>query len=166
MRERAPSTDEKIVSLGTQRAIKAAGGLEVVAGETGRSTTQLSRLQSVERPDLINARDILTVDALAMPALGGVPPILSAIGRILGCVVIPGPGTVADEGGVQASLMEVVGEVGDVATAIREALADGEWTQREIHDALKQVDEMDAAAARLRAGLHAQLARVTKGQAA
>lgn len=167
MPDRAMTADDKVMALATRRAIEAANGLAICSAETGKSTSQLSRCGSTEQIDSLSVRDAVTIDALGAGTLGA-PFILNAMARRLGMVVIEGPGTLIEADGIQASVLEITCELGDVCASIREALADGKWSIRELHDALAQVDELNAASAKLRAGLMAELDRsmATKGAGA
>lgn len=153
MRDRAATPDEKSIALGVRRAIEGARGLEIAARETGLSTTQLSRQQTVGAPDTIGCAHAVTLDRLS----DGELPILRAMARLLGAVVIATPQGPVDETGIQAGVLRLTCELGDVAREIADALADGVVTPREARGGLAQLDDLDAASGALRALLMARL---------
>ncbi len=156
MRDRALSAEEQVLALATKRAVEAAGGLERCAAETGKSTSQLSRCGSTELPDSMALRDAFTIDALGRGTRGA-PFALNALARLHGMILIDGPGAVTDGDCLQASVMELTCELGEVASTIRAATADGEWSANEVRATLREFDELDAVSARARAKLMAML---------
>lgn len=159
MRDRPATADEKSIALGVRRAIEGACGLEIAARETGLSTTQLSRLQAVDLPDTVGCAPAVTLDRLS----GGELPILRALARLHSAVVVVIPAAPADPTGLQAGVMRLTCELGDVAREIGAALADGTVTPREARRVLEQQDELDAASQALRALLLAVLRQAGEG---
>ena len=152
MRERALSVEEQILAQATKRDVQAAGGLEVCAAETGLSTSQLSRCGSTSHADSLTIRDAATIGALTAGTRGA-PFVLHALARLAGMIIIDGPGTVDTPDCVQASVMELVQELGDVSRSVSLAVADGKWTTREVDASLAELDQHDVVAARLRGKL-------------
>lgn len=155
------SKDELVLAAATKQAIKAAGGLEDCARETGLSTSQISRCSSRDHRDSLTLRAAVTIDDLSHGAPGA-PHILRAFGRLMNCVVIPMPDGPADADGLLQSVMELTAELGDVAQSIRAALSDSVITDREREAALDQLDELDAASATLRLKLKSTDAETAK----
>lgn len=150
MRSRALTSDEQVLALATKRAIKAAGGIEVASAETGKSTTQLSRCNSPDHPDSISTRDAIILDAIGR-GHAGAPFIVSALARIAGGLFIELPQGPADGDGMIATVMQLTSELGDVARRMTDAFADdGKCDAPEARAALAELDEMDAASAKLR----------------
>ena len=152
MRDRALTAEEQVLALATRRDIEAAGGLEMCASETGRSTSQLSRCSSNHSPDSLSLRDAYTIGALTH-GLRGAPFVLHALARLHGKVVIDGPGTVTDADCLQASVMQLMTELGDFSRSVGMATADGRWTPREVDEALYELDQHDAVSAATRGKL-------------
>lgn len=150
MRDRALSSHEQVLALATKRAITAAGGIEVAAAETGKSMTQLSRCNSPNHPDSIALRDALTLDSIGRGHAGS-PFIIHAFARLLGGVFVELPQGPADADGMIATVMQLTSELGDVARRISDAFSDdGKCDADEARGALAELDQMDAASARLR----------------
>lgn len=154
MRDGRLSTDEQILALATKRDIQAAAGLDVCASETAISTSQLSRTSSPNHHDSLTIRDALTIMQIGHGATGH-PHILHALARLLGFIVIARPGADGDGCELFQSVAELTGELGDVAQSIRAAMRDGTCSAREARATLDQLDELDAASARLRLTLNA-----------
>ncbi|MAW99770.1 MAG: hypothetical protein CMN72_09560 [Sphingomonas sp.] len=104
-----------------------------------------------------NTEAFLTIDEVAQledrtAGLPGYPVVTRAMAKRQGFILIPMPQ--ADEGGaVEALVMELAAEFGDVAQAVREAVADRKWTKAEKAEALRQLGEMTAVSARLRCAI-------------
>lgn len=158
MRERAPTPREQVLSTATKRAIGAAGGLEDVEKETVAKRSQLSRCCNPALSDSITIRDAVTVDDMTHGA-PGFPNIVRAMARQLNCLVIEMPSLPDDPAQLQASLLCLTVELGDVAREIGDALRDGEVSRNEAQRVLAQIDELDAASAQLRAKLMAITAK-------
>ena len=152
MRERALSAEEQVLAQATKRDVQAAGGLEVCAAECGLSISQLSRCGSTGHADSLTLRDAATIGAITTGTRGA-PFVLHALARLLGKIVIDGPGAVDTPDCVQASVMELVCELGDVSRSVSMAVADGRWTMREVDASLTELDQHDVVSARLRAKL-------------
>lgn len=152
MRERALSAEEQVLAQATKRDVQAAGGLEMCAGETGLSTSQLSRCGSTEHADSLTLRDAATIMAIGQPVRGA-PFMLHALARLLGKIVIDGPGSVDGPESIQASVLLLVQELGDFSRSVGMATADGVWTLREVGATLADLDEHDAVSATARCKL-------------
>ena len=152
MRERALSVEEQVLAQATKRDIEAAGGLEVCARETGLSTSQLSRCGSTNHADSLTLRDAATISGIGQPVRGA-PFTLHALARLLGKVVLDGPGDVDTPESIQASVLELMKELGDFARSVSLAVEDGHWTMREVDGALFELNQFDAVAAQTRAKL-------------
>ncbi len=153
-RPEALTPDEQVLASATKKAIKASGGLDDCARETGLSTSQLSRCCSPNERDSITIRDALTIESIGHGAAGH-PHILRAYARLMNCVVIPMPDGPDDADGLSQSVMTLTAELGDVAQAIAEAMRDRIVTPAEVAVALEQLDELDQASATLRLKLKA-----------
>lgn len=150
MVERVLTPDEQVLAGATKQAIRAAGGLEVCARETGISDSQLSRCCNPQMRDSITLRDALTIEQIAH-GTSGHPAILRAMARLLGFVVVKLPSGIDDKAGVAASMMKLTAELGEVAGEISNALAnDGEVDAKEAARSLLQLDDLDHASAALR----------------
>lgn len=152
MRDRALTPEEQVLALATKRDVQAAGGLEVVAAECGLSTSQLSRCGSANHADSLTVRDAATLMALTGQGAGR-PHLLHALARLAGKIVIDGPGTVDGPESIQASVMQLVQELGDFSRSVGLATADGVWTPREVDAALVELDQHDAVSAATRGKL-------------
>lgn len=164
MADPALSPEEQVLALATKEAIRAAGGLEVCARETGLSTSQLSRCSSPHHRDSITERDAARIEAIAHGSPGH-PHILRARARQLGGVFVMLPEANCEGSGLPTSVMEMAAELGDVSRAIQDGLSshgpDGtKMTPAEAQIALEQLHDHEAATARLRLALE-QIARGT-----
>ena len=148
--------DERLLALATKRDVQAARGLEACSAETGLSTSQLSRCCSPNHRDSLTIRDVATITALGGDE-DGHPYVVKALARIAGGVFVKLPDAVGADS-IEATLIEIASEFGDVAQAVRAAMADREWSRGEIADALDELDQLDAASARMRHALQAQAA--------
>lgn len=150
MRERDLTSDEQVQALAAKAAVQAAGGLEVCARETGKSTSQLSRCCSRDHADSLSVRDAAIIDAIRI-APAAPPHILVAQARIAGFVVVPLPSAPSDPSDLLRTVAEMMGELGDVSREIGVALNDdSRCDPAEADRILKQLDEHDQVSARLR----------------
>lgn len=153
MKSGALSPDEQVLAAATKAAIAAAGGLAISARETGLSDSQLSRCCSPWQRDSITLRDAVTIEQLGH-GHDGHPHLLRAHARILGFLVVAMPQGPEDPDGLMRSVAVLTGELGDVARAIAEGLADRQITPAEAEAAERQLDDLDQASAALRHKLH------------
>ena len=155
----ALTTDEQVLAVATREAIRAAGGLEVCARETGLSTSQLSRCSSSVHRDSITVRDAARIEAIGHGSPGH-PQRLRALARMLGGVFVMLPEANCEGSGLPTSVMEMAAELGDVSRAIQDGLSshgpDGtKMTPAEARVALEQLHDHETATARLRVALEA-----------
>jgi len=162
MRSRPLTSDEQVLAAATKAAVQAAGGLDVCERETGKSDSQLSRCCSPHSPDSITIRDAVIIESIGHGNAGH-PPILRAMARLLGFVVVPLPSVPGGDNNLLRTVADMMAELGDVATEVADALRDdGKCDAREARRILIQLDEHDTVSARLRAELNAIVAKEGK----
>jgi hypothetical protein len=135
-----------------RRAIHLCGGIEGAAATVEKSPSQVGRWNALGEPDLPTLGDALMLDEIAVAA-GAVPAILAKLASELGhvCIRLPDPAHGADA--VVSAMIAASAEFGDVATALRDATADGAIDGREPELIVEQIDQATAALARMRAML-------------
>ena len=134
----------------TRKAIGLAGGIEGAAATVEKSTSQVGRWNALAEPDLPTLGDALMLDEIAV-AHGRVPAILSKYASELGHVCIRLPEALPGADAVTAAMIDCSAEFGDVATALRDATANGKIDADESEMIVQQIDELFASAARMRA---------------
>ena len=148
------TSDEVIIARNTKRAIEAAGGLQVCAGETGKSTTHLSRCSSTDHRDSLTLRDAIEIDALGKRA-DDRHHILRAWARLAGGVFVSLPQVDCGPDSLMRSASEITIELGQCMQKLTEGLSSSSHggsalTKREAVSTLDELDDVDRASARLR----------------
>lgn len=138
-----------------KRAVRAGiaicGGIEGTQATVGRiGCAQVGRWNNLQHEHLPMLHDAFALDEIAVIE-GKVPPILSAYAAELGHVALrlPDPAMGVDE--VSGAMIAVTSEVGDIATRLRAAWADGNFNSEERIDVAREIDEAQAALARMKA---------------
>lgn len=132
-----------------RKAVALCGGIEGAAATVEKSSSTIGRWNSLNDLDLPTLGDALALDEIAV-AQGRVPPILAKLASELGHVAIRLPEVSGGDDAVTAAMIGASAEFGDVATALRDATADGEISGREPERIVEQIDEAIAALARMR----------------
>lgn len=140
-----------ILSSASRDAIEAIGGLENAERVTTARRSQLSRCQSTNDGDTLSLRDAIALDEATL-ARGG-PHILQKMALLLGHVAIPVPTAPTDHEEIQAQIMTIAADLGDVSREAIEAERDGIWEPKEALRALARADELLAATAAMRSML-------------
>lgn len=140
-----------------QRAIRAAGGLECVSNDTGVSITNLSRATSCEE-DRPGGLGINHLDRLGRIVPVAAEPLAAHFAHLAGGIFQP----LDIRGPLGLDMSRLTAEFADVLTAHAEAMSDrsenpSDYTVAEARAALKEVDELLVAAARVRAALLAKV---------
>lgn len=139
----------------TRRLIAAVEGVEAAATYCRIGKSQLSDCCNP------NIAAFLPSDAIEdLEGAAGDPILTRHLARAAGCRLVPLPDLPDDEDGLMQSLAEITGELGDLAHAIRDALADSHVSPREGVAALDQLEDLDQASARLRT----KLLRIVDGE--
>ncbi|MGX7926485.1 phage regulatory CII family protein [Tsuneonella sp. HG094] len=133
-----------------RRAIAACGGIEGAAATVEKSTSHVGRWNSRNDGDLPTLGDALLLDEIAVMG-GKVPAILSKLASELGHVCIRLPEALPGADAVTLAMIDASAEFGDVATALRDATADGAIRGGEPEAIVQQIDEAMASLARMRA---------------
>tara|TARA_B100000678_G_scaffold276788_1_gene269948 strand:+ start:255 stop:740 length:486 start_codon:yes stop_codon:yes gene_type:complete len=147
----ALSPDRQDLKVASRALVRSYGGQEAAAALLPRRHQHYSNCGNP------HTEDFLTIDEVAQledrtAGLPGYPAVTRALAKRQGFILIPMPQ--ASEGGaVEALVMELASEFGDVAQAVRDALVDREWTKAEKAEALHQLEEMTAVSARLRCAI-------------
>jgi len=141
------------IQSAVQMAITAAGGLECVSNDIGVSTANLSRATACdeERPGGLGVNHL---DRLGRIVPAASISIAQHFAHLAGGEFLP---LIAD-GEVSADISELMSEFADVLRVHAEAMSSqsiepNEYTAREAQGAIKEIDEMLAAGARVRATL-------------
>ncbi|MBB3034029.1 phage regulatory CII family protein [Alteriqipengyuania lutimaris] len=135
----------------TRAAIALCGGIDGARATVDRvGQAQVGRWNNLNHADLPMVHDALALDEIAI-AEGRVPPILTALAAELGHVAIrlPDPDMGADA--VTGAMIAVTCEVGDIAARLRDALSDGTFERMERNDVAREIDDAQAALARMKA---------------
>lgn len=132
------------------RAIDLAGHIKGAMHATDKGKSQVGRWHARSEPDLPNVEDALAIDEVAV-IQGKRPEILHAYASGLGFVAIRLPEAVIGEEAEALALVEAVEECGQVASAVRDMVADGVRTDSERERCTREIDDTLAAFTRLRA---------------
>lgn len=146
----SPSPALARIKRHVRRAVELCGGVDGAAAtaERGRSVAgDWANLNHRAFPPIDCA---LALDEVAI-ALGGVPPILSALAAELGCVAIRLPEAVHGECALANAMIAASAEFGDVAHEVRDATRDGAVTAAERARITDAIDEAMTALVELRA---------------
>lgn len=137
------------LKLALREAIHANGGIECAARTVEKSVSLVGQWNNRNQPDLPTLGDAAQLDEGAMAA-GQRPAILHRLAAELGHVAIRLPEVAAGDDALTHALVEVSAEFGDVACAVRDATADGHVSVRERQAIISEIDEAQAALARMR----------------
>lgn len=139
--------DHRRLKLACKAAIKAAGGLEAVAADLGKCTTQVGRYGDPNTPG-----NFLTIDQAALVEhISGEPVLARFLAALTGHAVFPLPPGVEGAEAINQAWIEASAEFGDVATALRETLADGDFSKADRERVRSQIDEAVGALMTMRA---------------
>lgn len=130
-------------------AIEAAGGLEPASQDTGKAHSHLSRCSSPNHLNSLTIRDVEIIEAAGHGAPGH-PHVTRHLCRRAGGIFVSLPEPCTDSQGLAAAACEIAAEMGDVAAAVRTAVADGHADRAERAAIRDQLEELDAASASLR----------------
>lgn len=133
-----------------RKGIHACGGIEGAAATVEKSTSQVGRWNALGEADLPTLGDALAIDEIAV-AHGKVPAILAKLASELGHVCIRLPSAQPGADAVTLAMIDASAEFGDVATALRDATANGSIDGSEPEAIVQQIDEVQAALTRMRA---------------
>lgn len=143
------------IKRGVREAVGRCGGVDGAGATANRCRSVAGAWNNLNDPAFPPVDCAFALDEVAV-AQGFRPPILSAQALELGCVLVhlPSPSTDGDE--LAGQLVCCVEEVGDVAHALRAAMAPesqggGKRTRTELIEIDLQTVELLAAAARMRA---------------
>lgn len=131
-------------------AINLNGGIDGAAATAGKCRSLAGNWNNLNQPDTPVIADAIALDEVGI-SQGKSPAILSAYASALGYVAIklPDAGIAGDS--LTSTLIEASAEFGDVAGAVHEATHHGEVGAIDRENIVKQIDEAQAALARLRA---------------
>lgn len=131
-------------------AIARCGGVDGAGATASRSRTTAGEWNALQHPAFPPLDCAFALDE-AVLAMGDVPPILAKYAAELGHVLVrlPDAGDASDE--MTMMMVLLAKELGDVATAISEAMRDGVRSPKELHTIIAQLDEMLGAGAKMRA---------------
>lgn len=135
-----------------REAIRTNGGVDGAAATVDRSRSVAGDWMNLNHAAFPPMDKALALDEIAI-AKGELPPIACAYARELGGVFVPNVDCCADEGSLAGMVMQLSKELGDLAGAIGEALADGEVRPEEADAALRELDDMVRKQAQLKAVL-------------
>lgn len=131
-------------------AIAAIGGIDGAAASVGKCRSTVGNWNNRNMADLPTLGDAFVLDELAL--IGGeAPPMVTAMAAELGCAVILLPDCAGDSHQAAALLMQITAELGEVADAMRDALADGRIDGLEPARIEAEVDDLITRAVQLRA---------------
>lgn len=139
----------RIKIKGVKVAIGVNGGIDGAAATVDRQRSVVGDWHNRNHDALPSIAQAYALDEVAL-AVSGRAPILQAMAAELGHVAIALPDPTAGEDKLIMALCEATAEFGDIADAVREALRDGIRTPSENEMILTQIDEAQAALARMR----------------
>lgn len=139
----------RIKVKGVKGAIAANGGIDGAAATVEKGRSLVGDWNNVNHAALPNLPQAFELDQVSL-ATSGKAPILHALAAELGHVAILLPDASASEDRLIMALCEATAEFGDIAGAVTEALRDGARTGPENDAILAQIDEAQAALARMR----------------
>lgn len=136
-----------------QQVLCAAGGLECVSADIGVSITNLSRATACD-DDRPGGLGINHFDRLGRIVPASAVPLAEHFAHLAGGIFQP----LCVEGALGVDVSKLTAEFADVLAAHAEAMSErsakpGDYTVSEAEGAIKELDEMMQAAARLRAAL-------------
>lgn len=139
--------DLRRLKLASKASIKAAGGLEAVAHDLGKCTTQVGRYGDPNAPG-----NFMTLDqAATVEQIGGEPAIARFFAALTGHALYAVPSAIDGEDAVFAAMIAASAEFGDVASALREATRDGVLDEADRKRVTEQIDEAVSALMAMRA---------------
>ncbi|MFN7028415.1 MAG: phage regulatory CII family protein [Sphingopyxis sp.] len=140
------------VKRAAKAAVELCGGVDGAAATTGKGRSTCGRWINRNDPDTPTLESALALDSIAV-GMGHEPPITAAMARELGGAFMRLP----DAPSVNSEWFERLGrfssEVGDTMRGIAAALADGRIDDAERAEQIRQIDEVLAVAAEIRAAL-------------
>lgn len=139
----------RIKVKGVKAAIHANGGIDGAAATVEKGRSVVGDWNNRNHDALPALGCAFALDEIALAATGRAP-ILQALAAELGHVAILLPDAAASEDRIVMALCEATAEFGDIAGAVTEALRDGARTAVENDTILAQIDEAQAALARMR----------------
>lgn len=130
-------------------AIGFCGGVDGAGATVGRSRSTAGDWNNRNMPTFPPADCAFALDEACLIAGRGLP-ILSAMAAELGAVVIALPEGESGAGELTQAFVTAAAEFGDVSQRLREALADGAIDQHEARALVSEIDEAQAALAKMR----------------
>jgi hypothetical protein len=127
----------------TAALIRAFGGQEAAAAETGKRQSRFSDYGSPHTADFISIADVRTLE-VATHGHPGHPHVTRWLARQTGHVLVRLPEAAACAGDLQCELGAVSKETGDVLVALGEGLRDGKLTAAEcaaVREEIAQAQE-------------------------
>lgn len=135
---------------GVRAAIHACGGIDGAAATVRKGSSTVGRWNSTSDPDLPTLGDAFDIDEIAVIE-GRAPAILTALAAELGHVAIRLPDAGQGEDAVTGAMIAASAEFGDIATRLRDALADGDFSRIDRESVAAEIDDAQAALARMKA---------------
>lgn len=139
------------LKLAVRSAVESCGGVDGAAATVGRGRSTCGRWMNINDADLPPLDGALALD-LAVVAQGREPPVLTAVARALGRVLVVLPDVDAAHGGDLLTLLAGLSrEFGEVSGAVIDGVADGRVTRAEarkvrgeLADVIAKAVAMDA----------------------
>ena len=154
------------IKQAVRRAIALCGGIEGAAATVEKSSTHVGRWNALNEDSYPTLPDAQALDEIAV-AQGKVPAILSKMAAELGHVCIRLPDAPHGSDRVTEAMIAASAEFGDVATALRDATADGNIDGGESGAIVEQIDQAIASLSHMRVLLVApEIVSIAQGKAA
>lgn len=131
-------------------AISACGGIDGAAATVSKSRSLVGSWHNTNQADMPTLGDALAIDEIAVID-GRTPAILTAYAAELGHVAIRLPDAGLCEDAVTGAMIEASAEFGDIAARLRDATADKRFERHEREAVAAEIDEAQAALARMKA---------------
>lgn len=140
------------VKRAVKGAVELCGGVDGAAATTGKGRSTCGRWINRNDADTPTLESALALDSIAV-GMGHEPPIVAAMAREVGGAFLRLP----EAPSINSEWFERLGrfssEVGDTMRGIASALADGKFDAAEREEQIKQIDEVLAVGAEIRAAL-------------
>ena len=140
---------------GVRAAIAACGGIDGAAATIAKSRSLVGSWHNCNQQDMPTLGDALAIDEIAVID-GQAPAILNAYAAELGHVAIRLPDPGMGDDAVTAAMIDASAEFGDIATRLRDATADNHFDVNEREAVATEIDQAQAALARMKALVLAQ----------
>lgn len=141
----------------TRSLQRSVGGVEEAARITGKGKSQHGRCQSAHDGDFLTVDDAARLEAVA-PRDAAWPPLTRLLAELAGGVFLPLPDAAAHDEPLALRVVRLAKELGDLAAATQDGLADGSLEAHELLRIRREGGELEVELAGLMREVDAMLA--------